>query len=128
MTDPEDRRLTHNIAGEQARVIDITRRIQRGEIVGNESQIPKVSTFVGPEGANFRYVVVVKIRDTVTGATRETLHEFFEDVPTLSSDIRQRAISQAMAMQGQDTITGSIGIDRNWGEAKGTIISVTQRL
>lgn len=128
MTDPEDIRLTNQIALEQQIVIDTARKLQRGEIVGNEMQIPKVSTWTGPQDANFRYVVVVKQIDRVTGQRRETLHELFSDVPILSSDIRQMAANQSMQQIGNDTITGPSGLDRNWSEPRATIIAATQRM
>lgn len=95
MSDPEDIRLTRGIVDEQANVLDVARRLNRGEIVGNLNQLPTLSTFTGREGEEVRYLVIVKVYDPITGQKHEFPVEIFSDVPILPDDVKAMAVERA---------------------------------
>lgn len=79
ITDPVDRALIPGIVREQQAVVDTARRMNRGEIVGTPSEVPVVSTFQGPAGKDYRYLVVVRTRDPITGATIDYPVEIYSE-------------------------------------------------
>lgn len=87
--------MIHQIAMEQAQVIDFSRRLQSGQVVGNLSQIPAVSTFTGQPNENVRYLVIVKFNDPLTGERRDYPVEIYSDVPILKDDVLAQAIRDA---------------------------------
>lgn len=127
MQDPEDRMLTHRISGEQLSVIEAAQLIQRGRIVGNLSQIPVSITYNAPPGDDVRYLLVVRLRDNATGSLVESRQEVTSDVPILYSDLRREAERRAMAQQGDVTVTGALGADRNLSVSSVSLISVSRR-
>lgn len=127
MRDPVDIALTQRIAEEQVSVVRTSSMMQRGQIQGTAGEIPKTTTFPPNATGQYRYVVVVKIKDVNSGATLESLQEIYSDHPMDPDTVREVAIINSRIFNSNDTITGAAGMEVNWGQPRATIISVSQR-
>jgi hypothetical protein len=102
--------------------------MNRGENIQDISRIPVTITYPEQVNGNFRYVVIVRIKDRVSGIMRESLQEIFADIPMSPEQIRAMAVQNMMQGMGNDTITGALGQEVSWGEPRATITSVSRRV
>lgn len=114
------------IAVEQQQAISVAQRIQRGEIVGNLSQIPISSTFRGDTGDRVRYLVVVPVRDLQTGERTRIPVEILSDEPILANDVRGIAIDRVRNMDIATKYRNTIGDLGGVSIGGPIIISVTR--
>ena len=127
ITEPDEQGFARQVIGEQVNVLSTVNKMNRGEIVGNLSQLPINSAVNWPVGEDVRYTMIVKMRNPETGAIRETMIEQFSDVPILRDDLLDIARQRALDGMGDDTITGGIGPDAVWGVDRVVIISASRR-
>lgn len=107
--DVEDMTHIRRIATEQQQAISVAQQIQRGEIVGNLSQIPISSTFRGDAENRVRYLVIVPVRDLQTGEQTRIPVEILSDFPILATDVRGIAIDRVRGMDIASKYRNAIG-------------------
>lgn len=124
--DVEDAIHVRRIAVEQQQAISVAQQIQRGEIVGNLSQIPISSTFRGDGENRVRYLVIVPVRDRNTGERTRIPIEILSDVPVLASDVKSMAVIRVSAMEFANKYKATAGDAGGMLIGSPTIISVTR--
>jgi hypothetical protein len=97
LTRVEDLNEARRIIGEQQRIIQAAGFIQEGRIIGNESQIPRSTTFPLDVTEPYRYTVIVDVLNGMTGDTVSIPIDIFSDVPMLRDDVLNRAAEKAMS-------------------------------
>jgi hypothetical protein len=127
MRDAEDRRLTHQIAEEQRAAIQYALQMTHPEYPVLIRDIPRAITYPANATGEYRYIVRVKYRDSTTGGTVESLHVIYSDTPLTSGEVTGQAEQLALMGRGNDTITGAVGRDVNYGSPSTVILSVTRR-
>lgn len=125
--DQAERDFVRTVATEQQRVIDAAQRIQRGQIVGNLSQIPISSAYPPEQADQVRYLVVVRTTDPVTGERIDFPQEIYSDVPILRDDLLDMARERVRNRDIQDTPGVNIDDVTQYRIVSTTIVSVTRR-
>jgi hypothetical protein len=124
--DVEDSTHIRRIATEQQQAISVAQQIQRGQIVGNLSQIPVSSTFSAVGDDRVRYLVIVPVRDGQTGEQTRIPIEILSDVPILASDVRSIAVDRVQRMDIANSYRNTIGDVGRVTIGGPVIISVTR--
>lgn len=128
MTDPEDISLTHQVATEQQQVIATADRIMKGQIVGNLTELPTVSTFPPNAPDNVRYHVIVEVTDPVTGNTDTHYVEKYSDFPILRDDVLRMAENDALNRNTPLSPPTSIAPDAPVQVTRSVIIGASKRM
>jgi hypothetical protein len=127
LTDVDDLIAARRIVSEQQQIIQAAGFIQEGRIIGNESQIPRSTTFPSDVSEGYRYTVIVDVLNGMTGDTVSFPIDIFSDVPMLRDDVLNRAAEKAMT---EDIITSdgkTLGEGYQRLVTRTVIISVSKR-
>ena len=127
LTDVDDLIAARRIVGEQQQVIQAAGMIQQGRIIGNESQIPRSTTFPTDVTEGYRYTVVVDVLNGMTGETTSIPIDVFSDAPMLRDDVLNRAASDALSGDFDDNYKATLGEEYQRLVTRTVIISASRR-
>ncbi len=127
LTDVDDLIAARRIVSEQQQVINAAGMIQEGRIIGNESQIPRSTTFPADVTEGYRYTVVVDVLNGMTGETTSIPIDVFSDAPMLRDDVLNRAASDALKGDVADNYKATLGEEYQRLVTRTVIVSVSRR-
>lgn len=127
LTDVDDLIAARRIVSEQQQIINAAGMIQEGRIIGNESQIPRSTTFPSDVAEGYRYTVVVDVLNGMTGETTSIPIDVFSDVPMFRDDVLNRAAEQALSGDVAENYKVTLGEEYQRLVTRTVIISVSRR-